>query len=104
MGRTVLMGDSNRVVRRRVVRRALWGSAAAAILFAFAGAAAQPAPPAVVEVKAGDTFSAIAARYTGSAASWRTMYRPDASNLPNPNVISIGMRLEVASDAAGRYL
>jgi phosphonate transport system substrate-binding protein len=80
--------------------------------FAPAPAVAAPAAPAtaavegtVVEVKAGDTFSGIAARYTGNARKWQVMYRSDLSGLPNPNLLAIGLRLQLASDSTGaRYL
>jgi phosphonate transport system substrate-binding protein len=98
------------VAQRRLIP--LWTGLAAALLFgAMPAAPALAALPAVasegtlVEVKAGDTFSGIAARYIGSARHWKTMYRGDLSGLPNPNVLAIGMRLEVASDSTGaRYL
>ena len=76
------------------------------VLAVVAGAAgAQLAPPPVIEVQAGDTFSAIAAKYTGDPRAWRTLYSPDNSGLPNPNLIAIGMRFELVTDSAGkRYL
>lgn len=85
----------------RLARRTL-----AALALAAAGAAtAQTPAPSIIEVQAGDTFSAIAARHTGDVRGWRTLYRADLSNLPNPNRISIGMRLELVSDAkGGQYL
>lgn len=58
---------------------------------------AQSAAPTVIDVQAGDTFAGIAARFTGSPANWRKAYRARLSNLPNPNVISVGMRFEVVS-------
>ena len=59
----------------------------------------------VIEVQSGDTFSAIAARFTGGPGSWRKVYRADLSNLPNPNLISVGMRFELATDPSGaQYL
>ncbi len=77
-----------------------------AVLVAMGGAAwAQTgSTPEIVEVKAGDTFSAIAGRFTGRAAKWRSMYRPAQSNLQNPNLLQVGQRLELVSDAKGRYL
>ena len=64
-------------------------------------------PPAgtVVDVQAGDTFSGIAARYTGDARAWRKLYSAEHSGLSNPNLISVGMRLELVTDASGsKYL
>ncbi len=75
------------------------------LLFA-AAAGAQPAKePSMVEVQWGDTFSAIAARYTGNIRTWRQMYNEQLSGLPNPDRIGVGMRFELMSDATGaRYL
>src|SRR5688572_21246575 len=74
-------------------------AALAPLLLAAAGAAsAQPSTPAVIEVQPGDTFSGIAARHTGDARTWRSLYRADLSNLPNPNRIAVGMRLELTTD------
>ena len=61
--------------------------------------------PATVDVQPGDTFSAIAARYTGDARTWRKLYSPENTGLANPNLITPGMRLELVTDAAGsKYL
>lgn len=80
-------------------------SLAAVVLATSAVAGAQTAAPQVVQVQPGDTFSAIAARYTGSAANWRKVYRSQLSRLPNPNVISVGMRFELVNAADGsQYL
>ena len=57
--------------------------------------------PTVVDVQPGDTFSAIASRYTGDPRAWRKLYSPEQSGLANPNVITPGMRLELATDASG---
>jgi phosphonate transport system substrate-binding protein len=78
-----------------------------ACLLTVVGAYAQPAvaPTTVVEVRPGDTFSAIAARYTGHASTWRKMYRPQLSRLRDPSRITPGMRFEVVSAAGGaQYL
>ena len=70
-----------------------------------ATASAQSAAPTIVEVHAGDTFAGIAARYTGSPATWRRAYKAQLSNLPNPSAISVGMRFELVSAADGsQYL
>jgi len=73
---------------------------------ALTSAWAQPAKdPTIVEVQAGDTFSAIAARFTGNIRSSRQVYNAELSGLANPGHINVGMRLEVVADAAGtRYL
>ena len=70
-----------------------------------AGLVASAPLPSVVEVEAGDTFSSIASRFTDRPGGWRKLYRANLSGLANPNVISIGMRFALASDAKGeRYL
>lgn len=73
------------------------------LVLAAAGSAAQSSPPQVIEVKKGDTFSGIVTQLGGSANGWRQMYRADLSRLPNPNLISIGMQFEVATDSAGAH-
>jgi phosphonate transport system substrate-binding protein len=61
--------------------------------------------PAVVDVRPGDTFSAIAARYTGNVKLWRQLYNPQLSGLANPDRLPAGARLELATDTSGaRYL
>ena len=82
----------------------VWRKAAAAAVFAFAasGVGAQTAAASVIEVQAGDTFSAIAAKFTGDARAWRTLYSAENSGLPNPNLISVGMRFELLTDSAGK--
>ena len=66
---------------------------------------AAPTAPGIVEVHAGDTFASIAARFTGSPATWRKLYQAQLSNLPNPNAISVGMRFElVRGDHGSQYL
>ncbi len=57
-----------------------------------------------IEVRAGDSFSRIAARHVDKGLSWRSMYRAGASRLPNPDHLAVGMRLEVVTDDKGRYL
>ena len=64
-------------------------------------AAQSGSAPAMIDVQPGDTFSAIAARYTGDPRSWRKLYSAEQSGLANPNVIAPGMRLELITDASG---
>lgn len=64
-------------------------------------AVAQPAP-SIVEVKAGDTFSSIATRFTHNRLTWRQLYRPNLTGLPNPNLILVGMRFEAVIDSDGK--
>ena len=74
-------------------------------VLARAGPVAAQAHPTVRDVQAGDTFSGIASRFTGSPATWRKLYRTDLSNLADPNRIAIGMRFEmVAKPKGGKYL
>ena len=74
---------------------------AAFVAFAVNGASAQT----IIEVKAGDTFSGITARFLGDARKWRQMYSPELSGLPNPDLILIGQRFEVVAAAdGGKYL
>ena len=87
---------------RSCLRKA-WRGAVAVLTLAAAGVGAQT-PPSVVEVRPGDTFSGIAAQFTGNAAVWRKMYRADLSGLRDPSRVQVGMRFEVAIDAQGKYL
>ena len=57
--------------------------------------------PVMVDVQPGDTFSAIASRYTGDSRAWRQLYSPEHSGLANPNLITPGMRLELVTEASG---
>lgn len=59
-------------------------------------------PATLVEVRPGDTFSAIAARYTGSVRKWKDLYDASASRLADPNRILPGMRFELVEEGAGR--
>ena len=97
-----------RVPGRRPSRWAQTTATAAAIALGLAvgSAAAQAADaPSAVEVQAGDTFSAIAARFTGDPRTWKKLYSPAQSGLANPNLITPGMRLELVTDASGnKYL
>ena len=84
-----------------------------AVLVSF-GAASAVAPFAITqsvdqstvfEVHAGDTFSAIAAHVTGEARTWSKVYNRELSGLPNPNLILVGMRMELAKAPSGqKYL
>ena len=90
-------------VRRFGWRAVMFGHAkygvAMVAVVAAATVSAQSAAPTIIEVHAGDTFAGIAARFTGSPATWRKLYQAQLSNLPNPNVISVGMRLELVGAA-----
>lgn len=79
--------------------------AAGAAVFANTAMAQPAAPAAPIEVVAGDTFAGIAARFTGSARTWGSVYNARLSGLRDPNLIVPGMRFELVSDAGGkRYL
>ena len=76
------------------------------LLIGSAGAGAQTADAnAVVEVQAGDTFSGIAAKYVGDVRQWKKLYSAEHSGLTNPNLIAVGTRFRLVTDASGaRYL
>ncbi len=62
--------------------------------------AAQPASAIAGEeyvVQKGDTLSTIAARTLGSAGQWKQI--ADANNLSNPNMISVGQKLNIPQDS-----
>ena len=85
--------------------RAAAALAAGALLVAASASAQPAAAPSTVEVQAGDTFSAIAARFIGNSKSWRQLYDASRSGLPDPNLIRAGSRLELVTEASGtRYL
>ncbi len=73
------------------------------LAFSAAGLGAQQSPPQIIEVQKGDTFSGIVIQLGGSASGWRKMYRANLSGLPDPNVITVGMQLEVATDSSGAH-
>jgi phosphonate transport system substrate-binding protein len=77
-----------------------------AAVVVFTGAFALPAAaPTIFKVRPGDTFSGIAARLTGNAREWNKLYDPQRSQLPDPNLILPGMRLQLVAEADGtRYL
>ena len=85
-----------------------WRRLCLAVALAMSGLAATAQNAALTgptDVQSGDTFSSIASRYTGDMRTWRSLYNAELSGLPNPNLILVGMRLELATDAAGkRYL
>ena len=92
--------------RAAELRRVVSTLAAIGLGLALGTAAAQAtSPPATVEVQAGDTFSGIAARYLGDSRAWRKLYSAELSGLPNPNLIAVGTRLELVTEASGnKYL
>lgn len=90
--------------RTGVLRRSVSVCWALTFLAGAASVCARPAASSPIEVRAGDTFSSIVARHGGKGASWRSMYRPDASQLSSPDRITVGMRFEIATDDKGRYL
>ena len=88
--------------------RAGWRKLCMAVALAVSGFAAAAQTAAMTgpsDVQPGDTFSSIAARYTGDVRNWRSLYNAELSGLSNPNLILVGMRFELATDATGkRYL
>lgn len=102
-----------RVARAARGLRAVLRTVTAISLLAAGAAGAQPAATApatpsataTIEVHAGDTFSAIAARFTGNTRTWAQLYNVQLSRLPNPNMILVGMQFELVSEpSGGRYL
>ncbi len=51
-----------------------------------------------IQVRPGDTFSGITARFTGDPSQWRRFYDPQRSRLPNPNLIEVGSVLELVRE------
>ena len=79
--------------------------AVAVAVSGFAAAAQTATMTGPSDVQPGDTFSSIASRYTGDVRNWRSLYNAELSGLSNPNLILVGMRFELATDATGkRYL
>ena len=91
------MDNAGRIGWPAGMRGLLKGAVLLAAAVAATAVGAQSAAPTIIEVHAGETFAGIAARYTGSPATWRKVYQAQLSNLPNPNVISVGMRFELVS-------
>jgi LysM repeat protein len=56
---------------------------------------AAPHAQASYTVKQGDTLSAIAAHAYGNAADWPAVWWPNRHQMPNPNVITAGQRLQL---------
>ena len=75
-----------------------------ALLLASTGAIAQSPSNTPVEVRAGDTFSALAAPFAGGARYWGKVYDAQRSGLSDPNRIYPGMRFELVEEAGRRYL
>ena len=99
------MGSAKKFVWLRGFSGLLKGVAAITAMIIAATVGAQSAAPVMIEVHAGDTFAGIASRYTGSPVTWRKLYQAQLSNLPNPNVITVGMRFElVSTDRRTKYL
>ncbi len=107
------VGSVSKLSVSRRCSRLLWRTAAGALALTAIAAlaqtaaqtAAQATPPALIEVHAGDTFSAISARYTGDLRTWRKLYSPELTGLANPNLIAVGQQFELVTDTVGkRYL
>ena len=82
-----------------------WVSALGLALGSTVAGAQTAAANAVVEVQAGDTFSGIAAKFIGDVRQWRKLYNAEHSGLANPNLIAVGTRFRLVTEASGeRYL
>lgn len=95
-------GDARRgrSIRSTAVIIGSWmGASLLAAGMAFAQA---PAAPTLVEVQAGDSFSSIAARFTGQLWRWRQVWHPRLSGLPDPGAVQIGMQFELVTEPSGR--
>ncbi len=77
---------------------------ASASCLAASALVAVPAAAETVEVKAGDTFSAIAARFVGKPALWSKVYDARLSGLRDPNLIVPGMQFELVNEGGRSYL
>lgn len=82
-------------------RLARAGAGVCLLAFAFASGPSTAAPT-VIDVQPGDTFSGIAARFTGSPQKWKTLYDAKASRLANPSRIVPGMQFELVEQGDGR--
>ena len=51
--------------------------------------------PASYTVQQGDTLSVIAAHAYGNAADWPAVWWANRQQVPNPNVIAVGQRLQL---------
>jgi phosphonate transport system substrate-binding protein len=106
MGERILsrLGFDGAAMLRRRVSRAAWPVIAALLALPAPCALSQPANT-VIEVRPGDSFSAIATRIVGDVRKWRQLYRAEGSGLPNPNLILAGSHLELVTEpGGGRYL
>lgn len=84
-------------------KRSLVAASMAFLASAFAQTAV--APTTFVEVRAGDSFSSIAARYIGNPRHWRKMYDTSLTGWKTPALIYPGMRFEVVTRPNGsKYL
>jgi phosphonate transport system substrate-binding protein len=87
--------------RPRAGLRLLAGLGAA--LLAAGLALAQPAAgPTTVEVGPGDSFSTLAARFTGAPWRWQQLYHPQLSGIADPGQVGVGMRFELVTEPSGR--
>lgn len=76
---------------------AAWMPSAATLAQATA-AADNAALVRVIQVRPGDTFSGITARFTGDPTQWRRFYDPQRSRIANPNLIEVGSVLELVRE------
>ena len=49
----------------------------------------------VHEVRAGETLGQIALRYYGDANRWQRIYDANRAAIPNPNALTVGVRLTI---------
>lgn len=81
-----------------------WRLVTSAALLLGAVLGTGPAVAQTVEVKVGDTFSAIATRLAGKGVMWSKVYDARLTGLRDPNIIVPGMRFELVEDGGRRYV
>ncbi len=83
-------------------RKSTLAAVASTALFAALAWAAPAARADVMQVKPGDTFSALAARQGAKLSEWRKYYDAKLSGLRDPNRITPGMTFELVQAGDGR--
>ena len=89
-------------VSRSAWQRVRSALALPAVLVAALASAQPAAAPEMVVVKSGETFSSIAAQFTGNLLSWSKLYDKELSGLPDPNRVYPGQRFELVKESGGK--
>ncbi|MFK7826516.1 MAG: LysM peptidoglycan-binding domain-containing protein [Oligoflexales bacterium] len=55
-----------------------------------------------IKIKKGESLSKIAKRVLGNASAWKTVWQANQTNIPNPNLVSVGqiVKVPVSGDVA----